>query len=53
MTYESVANGVGNFYSSVDIRLRCAGAGDAVEGALDEIVAFAEACIVGLRAAAG
>lgn len=53
MTYDSVANGVGNFYSIVDIRLRGAGAGDAVEGVLDEIGVFAEACIVGLRATAG
>ena len=52
-TYESLADEVGIFDCSVDVRLRWAGTGDAVENALDKFFAFAEACVVGLAAAAG
>jgi len=49
---ESSADSVGKCNSGVDIRLRCAGTGDAVENALDIRGAFAEAFLVGCRASA-
>lgn len=51
-TYESFAKGVGKFESSVNISLRGAGGGDAVENTLDISGAFAEALIVVFRATA-
>ena len=52
-TYESLADGVGNLNSSVDIRLSCAGTGDAVENVLDISGTCAEAGIIAGRARAG